>query len=316
MIPAWRGADRPEVDVPCRRGFSVLNSRRHLVGFLSIALAAQGVTAQRAVDPPAAKDPDLTVLESAATVGPLLREGTFVLQVVGSLHRAEQPGWWVFRSVPDESGKAPFALTLLPCTLLGSLEKLVESMPDQEIVFDLTGQVFVYQGRNYLMPTHAPRLVEYVPASQPDGFVADDESAPRGDSAESILRDLDRTVGPVVRSPRIAAPDLAAGPEAGATSRDHRPAGPGAMILWRRGWMVRESDGAWSFVFAADASGLEDPPMILLPCRMLEDLQRHARRSGPDKPLLLTGRVTRYHGRSYLLPTMFRIPRHNTALRP
>jgi hypothetical protein len=254
------------------------------------------------VEPPAEKDTALAVLKSAATVGPLLREGTFVLQVVGSLHRAEQPGWWEFRPVDGESGESPSSLTLLPCTLLGSLEKLVESMPDQEIVFDLTGQVFVYRGRNYLMPTHAPQLVEYVPPPQPDEFVADDEPAPRGDSAESILRDLDRTVGPVVRSPPTAAPG--------------RPAGPGAMILWRRGWMVRESDGAWSFVFAADASGLEDPPMILLPCRMLEDLQRHARRSGPDKPLLLTGRVTRYHGRSYLLPTMFRIPRHNTALMP
>ncbi len=313
MIPAWRGADRPEADVPCRRGFSVLNSRRHLAGFLSIALAAQGVNAQRAVDPPAEKDPDLTVLESAATVGPLLREGTFVLQVVGSLHRAEQPGWWVFRSVPDESGKAPFALTLLPCTLLGSLEKLVESTPDQEIVFDLTGQVFVYQGRNYLMPTHAPRLVDYVPPSRPDAIMPQDEPAPQGDSAEAILRDLDRTVGPVVRSPRTAAPDR---PASGTASGDRRTVAPGQMILWRRGWMVREAGGAWSFVFAADASGLEDPPMILLPCRMLEDMQRHARRSGPDQPLLVTGRVARYHGRSYLLPTMFRIPRHSTALRP
>jgi len=293
----------------------VLNSRPHLAGFLSIAFAAQGATAQTALDPPVESDLDagLTVPDSAATGGPLLREGTFVLQVVGSLHRAEQPGWWVFRPADADSGKAPFGLTLLPCTLLASLEKLVESMSDQEIVFDLTGQVFVYQGRNYLMPTHAPRLVDYVPASRPDGI---DEPAPRADSAEAILRDLDRTVGPVARSPRAAAPDLAAGPQTGEASGDRRPVAPGEMILWRRGWMVREAGGAWSFVFAADASGLEDPPMILLPCRMLEDMQRHARRSGPDQPLLVTGRVTRYHGRHYLLPTMFRIPRHNTALRP
>ena len=107
----------------------VLNSKPYFAGFLSIAFAAQAATAQTALDPPVESDPDaaLTVLESAPTGGPLLREGTFVLQVVGSLHRAEQSGWWVFRTADDDSGKTPFALTLLPCTLLGSLEKLVES---------------------------------------------------------------------------------------------------------------------------------------------------------------------------------------------
>ncbi len=305
MIPAWSGADRPESDVPCRGGLSVLNSRSHLAGFLSIALGAQGAIAQTDVEPPADKDPDpaIAVLESAATPGPLLREGTFVLQVVGSLHRDEQPGWWVFRPADDGSGKAPLALTLLPCTLLGSLEQLVESMPDQEILFDLTGQVFVYRGRNFLMPTHAPRLVDYVPPSRREMIVPDDVPAPRADSAEAVLRNLARTVGPVVRSPRLA-------------SGAPPPAAPGTMILWRHGWMVREPNGAWSFVFAADASGLGDPPMILLPCRMLQDMERHALRSGPDQPLLVSGHVTRYHGRSYLLPTMFRIPRHSTALRP
>ena len=239
---------------------------------------------------------------TAAPTG-LLREGKFMLQVTGSLQRGGQPGVWVFRNVGDNPGRQPFELTLMPCTLLASLEQLVESMPDEQIVFDLTGQVFVYRGRNFLMPTHAPRLVDYVPPSRPDEI--DLEAAAPADSAEAILRDLDRAVGPLVLSPRRAAADTTS-----------QPVAPGTMVLWRHGWMVREPGGAWLFVFGADATGLGDPPMILLPCRMLEDMERHALRSSPDKPLLLSGRVTRYRGRNYLLPTMFRIPRYTSALRP
>lgn len=247
------------------------------------------------------------------TPPPLLREGTFMLQVKGSLHRGEQSGSWVFRVARDDPSLELFELTLLPCTLLASLEQLVESMPGEEIVFDLTGQVFVYRGRNFLMPTHAPRLVDYVAPSRPDEIDGDDIEPPAAPgSAEAILRDLDRAVGPVVHSPRNPAAD-ADDANGGA---ENRLAAPGTMVQWRHGWLVREPGGAWSFVFAADASGLGDPPMILLPCRMLEDLERHAMRSSPDQPLLVSGRVTRYHGRNYLLPTMFRIPRYSSALRP
>ena len=251
--------------------------------------------------------------QTTDTGGTLVREGAYILEASGSLHRGEQPGWWVFRIVRDNPDKELLEFTLLPCTLLASLEQLVESIPGQEIVFELTGEVFVYQGRNFLMPTHAPRLVEYVAPSRPGvlGAPAGD-AAPRDGSAETILRDLDRSVGPIVRSPRKST--------AAATSRPHtasdRLVAPGSLVLWRHGWMVREPDGAWSYVFGADATGLSDPPMVLLPCRMLEDLQRHARRSGPRTPLLVSGRVYRYHGRNYLLPTMFRIPRYRTVLRP
>ena len=274
----------------------MINRRRQFGGLIATFVA--GVMVAQTTG----QTPD-TVLRAAATPTPLLREGTFMVQAKGSLQRGEQPGVWVFRIARDDPSKEMFELTLLPCTLLASLEQLVESMPDEQIVFDLTGQVFVYRGRNFLMPTHAPRLVDYVAPSRPDDL--DDRAAARADSAESILRDLDRAVGPLVHSPRRATADTT-----------NQPIAPGTMVLWRHGWMVREPAGAWSFVFAADATGLSDPPMILLPCRMLEDMERHALRSSQDEPLLVSGRVTRYRGRNYMLPTMFRIPRYTSALRP
>ncbi len=53
-----------------------------------------------------------------------------------------------------------------------------------------------------------------------------------------------------------------------------------------------------------------------MPCMLLEELEQHAQRSSPDAPLLVSGRVYRYRGRNYLLPTMFQVPRDHTALRP
>ena len=274
----------------------MLDRRPHFAGLVAMFVAG-AVVAETSGQAPAPVQP------AVIAPMPLLREGTFMLQARGSMQRGEQPGVWVFRLAGDEPGKAPFEVTLMPCTLLASLEQLVESMPDQQIVFDLTGQVFVYRGRNFLMPTHAPRLVDYVPPSRPDDI--DRNAAAPADSAEAILRDLDQAVGPLVHSPRRAAADTT-----------DKPAVPGAMVLWRHGWMVREPGGAWLFVFGADATGLSDPPMILLPCRMLEDMERHALRSSRDEPLLVSGRVTRYRARNYMLPTMFRIPRYTSALRP
>lgn len=232
--------------------------------------------------------------------GGLLREGSYLLGVEGTLQRGAD-GWWTFRALPDTVERQHFSeLTALPSTLLASLEQLVSSLPDDEIIFELSGRIFVYHDRNYLLPTHAPRLAGYVPTRR------EDADTPEADSAERILGDLDRAVGPVPRSPgeTAASADASGAPQL-------VPAG--TVLLWRRGWMVREADSAWSFVFEADASGESDPPMTLLPCLLLEDMETHAQEQGPRRALVVCGRVFRYHARNYLLPTAFQIARENTV---
>jgi hypothetical protein len=285
---------------------AVIHLRFQLAGLL-VALAAGGAGPG---PQPAEPVPAATPAPPAAET--LLREGSYLLQTKGSLHRDADSGWWTFRVAPDDPHPQVAELTLLPCTLLENLEPLVETSPQQRTLFDLTGQVFVYGGRNYLLPTHAPRLVEYVPAPTGETAPGAPDGPPPGDeSARTILRELKQAVGPVLRSSRAG---RGSGP-----ATEPRQAGlvpPGTVILWRRGWLVRESAGAWSFVFEADASGLVDPPMVLLPCLLLEQMERHARRAGPDDALLISGRVERYHTRNYLLPTSFQVPHHRTPLRP
>ncbi|MHC4127768.1 MAG: hypothetical protein ACYTE6_03410 [Planctomycetota bacterium] len=277
--------------------------RFQLAGLLvALAAAGAGPDAQPA-------EPVPTTTPAPLAAGTLLREGSYLLQTKGSLHRDADSGWWTFRVAPDDPHRQVAELTLLPCTLLENLEPLVEAAPRQPTLFDLTGQVFVYRGRNYLLPTHAPRLVEYVPPPTGDTAPGTPDAPPPADeSARTILRELEQTVGPVLRSSQ-------AGRDSGpATQPGLVP--PGTVILWRRGWLVRESAGAWSFVFEADASGLVDPPMILLPCLLLEQMERHARRGDRDAALLISGRVERYHTRNYLLPMSYQVPHHRTPLRP
>jgi hypothetical protein len=295
---------------------AVTHHRLQYAGLLG-ALVATGAGAEpRPAAPEPTTDPDPTrpaaLAPAPLAAGTLLREGSFILRTKGSLHRDDGSGWWVFRIAPDDPHQQIGELTLLPCSLLENLEPLVESAPQERTVFDLTGQVFVYQGRNYLLPTHAPRLVEYVPPPPAEPApVTPGANTPGAESARSILRELEQTVGPVLRSSQTGRPS-------GPASEPGRPEllPPGTVVLWRRGWLVRETGGAWSFVFEADASGLADPPMILLPCLLLEEMDRHARRSDPDRALLVSGRVERYHARNYLLPTSYQIPRHHTPLRP
>ena len=80
--------------------------------------------------------------------------------------------------------------------------------------------------------------------------------------------------------------------------------------------MHRGAHGTWWFTFDADSSGLSDPPMVILPCLLLERMERYAARTGARTAMLLSGRVYVYEDRNYILPTMFQIPRERTTINP
>ncbi len=82
---------------------------------------------------------------------------------------------------------------------------------------------------------------------------------------------------------------------------------PRTRLQNRRGAIVRDQrSGTWRFVFDATGSGVVDPTMELLPCLTLERLQRLAAVSDLPAAVLLSGEVTSFHGRNYLLPTIWR----------
>ena len=240
-------------------------------------------------------------------VGPLLREGSYLVEVRGTMRLNEATKWWRF-TIDREDPKHPaYELALLPCQLMADMRRITEGMPQQQVVFEATGQVFVYRGRNFFLPTHAPHVVGIAePTAAPAPQEQPDEG-PDADSAEAILRNLQQAVGEVARNPAVGG---------GAATGDVELIPEGTQVVARRGRMSRGPRGTWWFTFDADVDGLVDPPMVLLPCLLRERMERYAERSGERAAMLLSGRVYQYEDRNYILPTMFQIPRERTVLRP
>jgi hypothetical protein len=269
------------------------------------------------VEPVRPAPPPVGALSTArARRAPLLREGSHVVRVRGRLDRDEPRQAWVFVIKPTVPGDPVHELTIMPNSLLGEVESIVDSAPDRVLHFELTGQVFVYRQRNYFLATHPPLLVEHEPRETAVPAAAPDEAGPAGDdddSTDAIIRDLRRDAGPVPRR-RPADED-----PAGASGDEAAPArlmAEGDVLVSRRGRIQRSGGGAFTFVFDADAEGLADPPMTILPCLLLERLERYVRRSGERAAVLITGRVYTHDRRNYLLPTVYRIPRERTRLTP
>lgn len=88
------------------------------------------------------------------SVGPgakLLREGSFLASRRGRMVRSSE-GAWLFVFDSDSSTKAEPPMTMMPCLNLQAMEKLAERGGDA-LSYTVSGQVFVYKNRNYLLPT-------------------------------------------------------------------------------------------------------------------------------------------------------------------
>ncbi len=264
---------------------------------------AQRETAQGA----APSTPAAQTAKPSTPVGPLLREGSYLVEVRGTMRLNEATKWWQF-TIDREDPKHPaYELALLPCQLMADMRRITEGMSRQQVVFETTGQVFVYRGRNFFLPTHAPHVVGIAkPTAAPAPQERPDEG-PDADTAEAILRNLQQAVGEVARNPAVGG---------GAATGEVELIPEGTQVVARRGRMSRGPRGTWWFTFDADVDGLVDPPMVLLPCLLRERMERYAERSGGRAAMLLSGRVYQYEDRNYILPTMFQIPHERTALRP
>lgn len=81
----------------------------------------------------------------------------------------------------------------------------------------------------------------------------------------------------------------------------------GEFLINRRGRLVSSGDAAQKmFVFDADSAAAPETPMLLLPCRLLENMEALAKDRGDRMVFQLSGQVFAYRGANYLLPTMMR----------
>jgi len=73
-------------------------------------------------------------------------------------------------------------------------------------------------------------------------------------------------------------------------------------FIFERAWrLTRTADGQFEFTFESDGSALKDPPMIILPNLKLTVMETAVKTSGRDLKFNVSGMVTEYNGRNYIL---------------
>ena len=245
----------------------------------------------------------------AASPGPapLVPNGAILTNVQGQMVQPSADAPWTFRLIggaADPDGRHRDFI-LLPCRILEEMESVQAT--EENSIFVLTGEVTLFGGRNWLMPRHVERRTAHAPRSEPtiappdpgdDSFDADMEDGMRegvaaGDSVADIVADLQASFGGLARSL-----------DTGETAESKEFSKPdGTLIVSRRGRLLRSQRGAWLFVFDADAWGQADAPVVLLPSPILDRLVREGRHSDYRSPIHLSGAISQYHGRRFLMPT-------------
>ncbi|GJM19935.1 MAG: hypothetical protein DHS20C14_21480 [Phycisphaeraceae bacterium] len=238
-------------------------------------------------------------------------------------------GHRVFVVDPAERRAGEGAMLIFPCRQLARLDASIDGASSASVV--LSGFVYEYAGRNYVLPTAFSRDAYQRPAVDP----VPDQAAPGEDGAApaeretasdapsefddpdiaALLTELDdspaiRAVAPPTPR-RVETPD---GSVAISTGTDGFVA-DGTPITRRRARLVRGGGGAWAFRFdndfdsaSAAGEGALDHPLTVMPCRLLETLEKLAMTEGDGVELLVSGRVYTYGQRRYILPTIFQRP--------
>jgi hypothetical protein len=271
------------------------------LGGPSLAQPQEGGAGQAASTEPAAP--------SRRPPPPLLREGSRLVGTRGQLEQDPDTGWWQYRIETVDPERPDQVMIMLPTTRLEQIVDVVQAS-DEPVRLELAGDVYVYRGRNFLLPTQLAEIIE-IPADErpPPGSVAGggaDPEPPEPDSVDDIIRELAAAVGPIQRRPESRSRPVT----------DEEASLVGGTILARRGKLERTHSGGWLFVFDADAEGHADPPLVVMPCLLLEHMERYISTNGRHAPLLLSGPIHRYAGRRFVLPTVFREPRERTQLSP
>ena len=210
----------------------------------------------------------------------------------------------------------PHTIKLLPCLTLQAMEAIHEP----HIGFAVSGMLTRYHHKFYLLPDAdvrllgkpAPRVMTAPPAA------TEPETPARGHtiSAQSVLRNLlshhiSRPVQQLVTiQPMRTAKPI---PDLPQPIGDLRlPAMREGSYIWNRPGRLlfnRPLD-EWIFIFQADGEGLEEPPLIMLPCHLLQRMETRSAHQGTEIKFRVSGKITQFKGRNYLYTTYVEVA-HN-----
>lgn len=88
--------------------------------------------------------------DGAPARGGVMAEGVYLTGRRGRLVR-DDAGVWVMRFDADAAGNVDPAMVVLPCVALERMQGVVSAVGDS-LVLSVSGRVFAFEGRNYLLP--------------------------------------------------------------------------------------------------------------------------------------------------------------------
>lgn len=267
--------------------------------------------------------PSRIEIRPAAIENPtLVREGAFLSNMRGELRRTEIG--LVMDFAPDaQTGERLVSMVLERGMTLSAMEQIFQAH-DEPIGFVVSGQVFVYHGRNYLLPTrfaittHAEpeRSNPETPGDASGDTPGETPGETGADPAPAGLAGFDdeSAVEPTIEG-LLDGFDPVAGDE-------DQPMSPGAsgggsglregtMIAQVRGRVLPGPGGELLFTQDTDADPdgesvrAELPPMPLLPCLNVERLEALRLEWGDRLVVSMSGRIFVDAGNPALLPTMY-----------
>ena len=256
-------------------------------------------------------------------------EGTFLVRRRATVLRAPTGEMVALLHATGDRGAQP--VVLAPNETLERLERTMEGR-GLDAAYWLTGQMTVYRDRNYLMPSAfgisevTPMAEDVAALPEVEAEAAAEEDAgvdaiepPAGSAIDAMndpsVADLIADLEERRRVPRgltVEGRGMGAAARGGsledveASSAREPLVREGTFVLRRKARIVRTDGGAWAVALDGDGeSPADDAPMVLLPCMMLERLERVAGEGGEGMPVEISGRVTAYKGRNFVLPALF-----------
>lgn len=286
---------------------------------------------------------------------PLLPEGSFLPRRRGTLVRSGS-GEWVYIFHPDERGEAERPMTLLPSATLERMEDVQSRRRDrpqfiltgQVFVYGnsnyLLPTAFSMAPPPSASPSPAPGEAPATgaggeaelgageaPGEDPDrAGVGAEEGAeaaagpepPRAGDLDAAVEDLieriesERPGARALGESSMLADVTRAGERAGPDSAA-RPRPDGDLLVRRRGRLTRQA-GAWRYTIDNDSDGASkfQTSMVLLPSLNLQRMEVLAADRGENQPFEISGLITQYRGRNYLVPTIYRVIPQDDGVRP
>ncbi len=212
--------------------------------------------------------------------------------------------WYVLHFVGGDEGPDLADLRILPSELLSAMEAVLAEDPDP--VFEVGGEISLYQGDGYILLANV--VVVAAPADQPATQAATAPStAPATDKPPSASDVLAQMLTEEPASPIITVETPVAGPvQTGSVgpvqvSQTVTPKSYG-MVVWRLVRVLPAIDGRWMEVRFESDNNLQEPPLRILPSALLTTAQKWTNAAkGRTIKLRVTGQITQYKGRAYLM---------------